>query len=69
MIQHCKGLYPQGDLGKISAIIGGRRPIIVPATLWVWPKIAGRSPGDRREITGQSPLPGNGGPPTYNKNV
>ena len=42
---HTKGPYPLGDFGKIGAIIGiiiaGRLPIIVPATSWVWSKIAG----------------------------
>ena len=40
-----KGPHPLGDLGKIGGIIGGiigrRRPIIPPATPWVWLKIAG----------------------------
>ena len=49
-----KGPYPLGDFRKIGtvlgaiigAIIGGQRPIIAPATPWVWPKIAGRLLGD-----------------------
>ena len=61
-----KGPYPLGDLGKIGTIIGaiidGQRPIIVPATPWVWPKIAGRSLGDHRHQA-------KGGLPTYIKNV
>ena len=50
-----EGPYPLGDLGKIGAIIGTiiglRRLIIAPETPWVWPKIAGQSPGNH-QVTG-----------------
>ena len=54
--------YLLGYFGKIGALIGiiisGRRTIIVPATPWVWPKIAGnhvrRATGDCRPISRMS---------------
>ena len=56
-----KGPYPLDDFLKFGAIIGGRQLIIAPATLWVWPKIAGQSLGDHHLWAT--------GPPTYIKNV
>ena len=42
--------YPLGDIAVMGNRIGRRRPILAPIlspiTLWVWPKMAGRSLGD-----------------------